>query len=209
MLRTWRKQGSVARLSGSLLPRYLGLYTLNVGANCMRAVRVVVMLNILGGSQPIHRRFDLKGSTCGRAASDKELKKSWPVLKDLDFINTEKRLSMNETNRRRLLATLHADAQFLSKHGLMDYSLLVGIHDKDDTGDEKLEPYNMTILQDHARLCYIGMVDVLTRYSWRKGVETFMTSTLLGGREVSCQAPSYYAERFLSFLECHVFVASE
>merc|ERR1712039_514024 len=85
--------------------------------------------NVFAGSQNIHRRYDLKGSTHGRKASAKERRKSAPVLKDLDWVAEETAMIIGEGARKLLLDSLAEDARFLCSQGLIDYSLLVGIHD--------------------------------------------------------------------------------
>ncbi len=52
-----------------MLPQYLGLYRLTVDGN---ETYVIVMRNILGRKYAVHKKYDLKGSTVQRAASDKE-----------------------------------------------------------------------------------------------------------------------------------------
>lgn len=56
-----------------------------------------------------HRKFDLKGSTVDREASDKELDKNLPTFKDNDFINQGIRLLVGEQSKTRLMDTLSAD----------------------------------------------------------------------------------------------------
>ncbi|VDP42736.1 unnamed protein product [Schistosoma margrebowiei] len=67
----------------TLLPKYYGLYCYQSGH---KNIRFVVMNNLLPSSVRIHEKYDLKGSTYGRQASDAERAKSSPTLKDLDFV---------------------------------------------------------------------------------------------------------------------------
>lgn len=55
------------------------------------------------------RKFDLKGSTVDREASDKELEKHLPTLKDNDFIKQRVRLCIGEAAKEKLFETLNAD----------------------------------------------------------------------------------------------------
>lgn len=50
-------------------------------------IRIVVMNNLLPSSLHYHWKFDLKGSTYKRRASQIELKKKSPTFKDIDFMN--------------------------------------------------------------------------------------------------------------------------
>eukprot|EP00241_Pyramimonas_parkeae_P000099 CAMPEP_0114241896 /NCGR_PEP_ID=MMETSP0058-20121206/9877_1 /TAXON_ID=36894 /ORGANISM="Pyramimonas parkeae, CCMP726" /LENGTH=1218 /DNA_ID=CAMNT_0001354453 /DNA_START=137 /DNA_END=3793 /DNA_ORIENTATION=+ len=112
----------------TMLTRLYGLHrvdSMNGGA----PVRVVVMGNLLCSSAPIHRRFDLKGSTQGRFTRKTldELKPT-SVLKDLDldtvFELPDKWYDIYDEQ-------LRADCKLLEEVGVIDYSLLVGVHFRD------------------------------------------------------------------------------
>merc|ERR1719387_597786 len=85
------------------------------------------MSNVFAGAQVIDRRYDLKGSTHGRKASAKELKKSAPILKDIDWLEREKPMVIGTEERNLLATALQEDTRFLRSQGLIDYSLLMGI----------------------------------------------------------------------------------
>lgn len=57
----------------------------------------------------LHRKFDLKGSTVDREASDKELEKNLPTLKDNDFIKQKIRICIGEAAKEKLFEMLNAD----------------------------------------------------------------------------------------------------
>ena len=67
----------------SLLPKFYGLYLIKTSNH--KNIRLMVMNNLIPTSVPIHLKYDLKGSTLGRNASERELQKSCPVLKDNDW----------------------------------------------------------------------------------------------------------------------------
>jgi len=53
------------------------------------------------------------------------------VSKDLDLIQSDMKLQLGPRSKRFVLDALQRDVGFLSRHGLMDYSLLIaveGIH---------------------------------------------------------------------------------
>lgn len=196
---------SVRGLSGSLLPRFLGLYAFFVGA---KFVRVVVMTNVFAGACEIHTKYDLKGSTYGRRASQKERKKRSPVFKDLDWMERESPLQLATPECDMILEALTMDVDFLASQGLIDYSLLVGVHEHRDIGWGSIpyEAMNVVTVRDDTRYCYLGIVDVLTHHSKRKMMETYFTGRLLR-RDISCQPPSFYARRFLNFVQNKVLEA--
>eukprot|EP00929_Paragymnodinium_shiwhaense_P047415 TRINITY_DN24054_c0_g1_i1.p1 TRINITY_DN24054_c0_g1~~TRINITY_DN24054_c0_g1_i1.p1 ORF type:complete len:571 (-),score=124.24 TRINITY_DN24054_c0_g1_i1:35-1747(-) len=193
----------------TLLPRFLGLYSLRAGSD-KRLVRVLVMVNVFAGVQTIDRRYDVKGSTVGRKASKKERVKSAPVYKDLDWCKDEGALLVSEAIRHQLRETLQNDLDFLARKGLMDYSLLVGVHDRNEAsrkdGNSGVERMPVITLTDPTRYCYIGIIDVLTPYYTRKRAETFFKGQLMCGRNISCQPPKHYARRMLDFIDNQVFV---
>ena len=64
-----RRQYVVTHEGKTFLPHFLGLYRLTVnGAESYW----IVMRNVLSTSVHVHKKFDLKGSTVDRSASDKE-----------------------------------------------------------------------------------------------------------------------------------------
>lgn len=75
----------------------------------------------------IYRKYDLKGSTVDREASEKERTKPNPTFKDNDFVKDNVKLYVKPEDKQRIMEMLEADSTFLSKENLMDYSLCLGI----------------------------------------------------------------------------------
>jgi hypothetical protein len=201
-------QTSLQGFVDTLLPRYLGLYRFQVKAgNDERPIRVVVMTNVFAGAESIDRRYDLKGSTHGRNASMKELSKKSPVYKDLDWQAKEQPLQLDPSSQRMIHNVLEQDSSFLARHSLIDYSLLVGLHDQSEASASKRRHEGMlvTTVEDSRRLAYIGVVDILTPYAAKKRAETFFLGQIFCGRDISCQPPPLYARRFLQYMKESVF----
>ncbi|OON20492.1 hypothetical protein X801_03628 [Opisthorchis viverrini] len=57
--------------------------------------------------------------------------KPLPTLKDNDFLNEICKIYIGEEAKSKLLSRLESDVQFLQENNLMDYSLLIGIHEVD------------------------------------------------------------------------------
>ncbi|CAG0899210.1 unnamed protein product [Cyprideis torosa] len=110
----------------TLLPQYMGLYRLTVDGV---EHYMVVMRNVFSYNFRIHWKYDLKGSTVERMASDREKEKDLPTLKDNDFVNNGQKIYIGPEAKEKLMETLKADCAFLTKLNVMDYSLLLGIHD--------------------------------------------------------------------------------
>merc|ERR1712048_1558267 len=82
----------------------------------------------MGTDLEIHTIYDLKGSTKGRNATEKEKKQETPVLKDLDFMQNKEVLQIGSVKAKLFTQQLRKDTELLRKLKIMDYSLLVGIH---------------------------------------------------------------------------------
>ncbi|XP_033507323.1 phosphatidylinositol 4-phosphate 5-kinase type-1 gamma-like isoform X1 [Epinephelus lanceolatus] len=112
----------------TLLPKFFGLYCVQCGG---KNIRLIVMNNILPRSVRMHLKFDLKGSTYKRRASKKEREKSKPTFKDLDFLSDiPEGLTLDQDTYSALVKTLQRDCLVLESFKIMDYSLLLGIHNK-------------------------------------------------------------------------------
>ncbi|XP_056368465.1 phosphatidylinositol 4-phosphate 5-kinase type-1 gamma isoform X1 [Oenanthe melanoleuca] len=120
----------------TLLPKFYGLYCVQSGG---KNIRVVVMNNILPRVVKMHLKFDLKGSTYKRRASKKEKEKSSPTYKDLDFIqDMPEGLMLDADTFSALVKTLQRDCLVLESFKIMDYSLLLGVHNIDQYEREQL-----------------------------------------------------------------------
>jgi len=126
----------VERHGKTLLPQFLGLYRVTVDNS---DTYLLVMRNIFGGKYAIHKKYDLKGSTVQRQASEKEKTKELPTLKDNDFLEDNDKLMLPADAKEQLMALLKSDTDFLTKLKLMDYSLLVGIHDVEQGKKEETD----------------------------------------------------------------------
>ncbi|XP_047523756.1 phosphatidylinositol 4-phosphate 5-kinase type-1 alpha isoform X18 [Pieris napi] len=121
----------------TLLPKFFGLYCYQCNS---KNVRLVAMNNILPSSVKLHQKYDLKGSTYKRKASKSERVKNSPTYKDLDFMehHTEG-IFLEADTYTALIKTMQRDCRVLESFKIMDYSLLVGIHNLDEAQREKTE----------------------------------------------------------------------
>ena len=51
-------------------------------------------------------------------------------MKDLDFINANEKFKVGGEIKKKIIETITKDARFFAKCGIIDYSMLVGIHIK-------------------------------------------------------------------------------
>ncbi|XP_069687900.1 phosphatidylinositol 4-phosphate 5-kinase type-1 alpha-like isoform X11 [Periplaneta americana] len=121
----------------TLLPKFFGLYCYQCNS---KNVRLVAMNNLLPSSVKLHQKYDLKGSTYKRKASKSERQKSSPTYKDLDFIDHHPEgIGLEGDTYSALIKTIQRDCRVLESFKIMDYSLLVGIHNLDQAARDKAE----------------------------------------------------------------------
>ena len=111
----------------TLLSRFYGLHRVKLPRG--RKIHFVIMNNLFPPHRDIHETYDLKGSTVGREyPEDKARQNPRAVMKDLNWINKGRMLEFGPEKRTLLTEQLRRDAEFLKTINVMDYSLLVGIH---------------------------------------------------------------------------------
>ncbi|XP_055643929.1 phosphatidylinositol 4-phosphate 5-kinase type-1 beta isoform X11 [Toxorhynchites rutilus septentrionalis] len=121
----------------TLLPKFFGLYCYQCNS---KNVRLVAMNNLLPSYVKMHLKYDLKGSTYKRKANKAERAKSSPTYKDLDFIEHHPNgIFLEADTCNALIKTIQRDCRVLESFKIMDYSLLVGIHNLDLALKEKQE----------------------------------------------------------------------
>uniref|UniRef100_A0A2K5ZUG8 PIPK domain-containing protein n=1 Tax=Mandrillus leucophaeus TaxID=9568 RepID=A0A2K5ZUG8_MANLE len=134
----------------TLLPKFYGLYCVQAGG---KNIRIVVMNNLLPRSVKMHTKYDLKGSTYKRRASQKEREKPLPTFKDLDFLqDIPDGLFLDADMYNALCKTLQRDCLVLQSFKIMDYSLLLSIHNIDHAQQEPLSSDTLQVSVDTQRL---------------------------------------------------------
>ena len=114
----------------SLIVRFFGLHKVRL-AREQRYITVVVMENIFHTPDQfkMHERYDLKGSRIGRRSVKKtsKVRREYKgTLKDLDL--GDKKIHVGADSKAQLMGQLRRDVEFLVQCKIMDYSLLLGIH---------------------------------------------------------------------------------
>uniref|UniRef100_A0A665UHU6 Phosphatidylinositol 5-phosphate 4-kinase type-2 gamma n=1 Tax=Echeneis naucrates TaxID=173247 RepID=A0A665UHU6_ECHNA len=110
----------IVKCHGStLLPQFLGMYRVSVDSE---ETYLMVMRNMFSHRLVVHRKYDLK---VRRNYMGKEL----PTFKDVDFRNNMQKVYVTEEQKEKFMEKLNRDVEFLVKLKIMDYSLLLGIHD--------------------------------------------------------------------------------
>ncbi|XP_044265578.1 phosphatidylinositol 4-phosphate 5-kinase type-1 alpha isoform X13 [Tribolium madens] len=130
----------------TLLPKFFGLYCYQCNS---KNVRLAIMNNLLPSSVVMHQKYDLKGSTYKRKASKAESQKRSPTYKDLDFMEHHPEgILMEADTYNALIKTIHRDCRVLESFKIMDYSLLLTIHNLDQAQREKQEQRSRNNLEE-------------------------------------------------------------
>ncbi|XP_029167026.1 phosphatidylinositol 4-phosphate 5-kinase type-1 alpha-like isoform X9 [Nylanderia fulva] len=130
----------------TLLPKFFGLYCYRCNS---KNVRLIAMNNLLPSFVKLHQKYDLKGSTYKRKASKGERSKSSPTYKDLDFIEHHPEgIFLEADTYGALVKTIQRDCRVLESFKIMDYSLLVGIHNLDQAAKEKAQEQRLSASAD-------------------------------------------------------------
>jgi len=245
----------------TLLPKFFGMFTYQCN---QKNIRLTVMNNLLPSSVKMHLKFDLKGSTYKRKASKHERSKKSPTYKDLDFDNMlPEGVLLEPETYNALINTMRRDCRVLESFKIMDYSLLVGIHNLDLAAKERAEGIASPVpvssnsntngnssgswfgrastrqrLVHHSTamesiqatsdpvdiptelppggiparnhkgerlLVFLGIIDILQSYRFRKKLEHTFKAMIHDGDTVSVHRPGFYAERFMNFMSGRVF----
>ena len=161
----------------SLLCRIYGIFEIHV--NQMKH-HFILMENLFCGLNNMKslRIYDLKGSETNRYINkDKNVQK---VLLDTNFKidqNSEP-FPLNENDYKFCEESFINDSKFLSKHNLIDYSLLLIIN-----------PLNYSIR--------LGIIDYLRLYTWDKHLEHVGKIVMNKGAIPTIVNPNDYKNRFL------------
>ncbi|KAK9743361.1 hypothetical protein RND81_03G234200 [Saponaria officinalis] len=124
----------VYRYENTLVTRFYGVHCVKPAGG--PKTRFIVMGNLFCSEYRIHRRFDLKGSRHGRTTEKTEGEiDETTTLKDLD-LDFVFRLQRNWY--QELIKQIERDCEFLEAEKIMDYSLLVGIHFRNDNTVDKM-----------------------------------------------------------------------
>eukprot|EP01062_Namystynia_karyoxenos_P044856 TRINITY_DN3311_c0_g1_i1.p1 TRINITY_DN3311_c0_g1~~TRINITY_DN3311_c0_g1_i1.p1 ORF type:complete len:742 (+),score=236.24 TRINITY_DN3311_c0_g1_i1:180-2405(+) len=116
------------------LAKVLGLYSIRT-AKASAEKYFVTMATVFETEREITERYDLKGSTSGRTVGEQNRGTPGTVYKDLDFLAGDtgtgwsgpQKLRLRPGDAEALRRQLAADVGLLRRHGVVDYSLLVGV----------------------------------------------------------------------------------
>jgi 1-phosphatidylinositol-4-phosphate 5-kinase len=130
----------------TLLSQFYGLHRVKIPYG--RKIHFVVMNNLFPPHRDIHRTFDLKGSTIGRDFREEDLEKNpRATLKDLNWLRRDLHLELGPTKKNAFIEQMRKDVKLMQKLHIMDYSMLIGIHDLERGNEENLREKTLKVFQ--------------------------------------------------------------
>lgn len=182
----------------SLIPKFFGFHNIKFASKTKNLKKnFIVMENLFCSGLEIHMRFDLKGSSVGRTTDPAE---DFSVArKDMDFNRSGLKIKLSTSMRDKVLNQIGKDCKFFQNLGIIDYSLLVGIHNLRGTRVHMAGLSHAYLSSDHECIYFIGIIDVLTQYNMKKKLENVFKLPIYGN-DISCIPPKPYAERFMSYM---------
>jgi len=199
--------------SKSKIARILGMFKFEF-FDSSRSIQISLM-EIIDPIPPIAilRKYDLKGSRMGRKVltSRKTLEislnldgsRTQEILKDNDFEELEKKITLPAIQRRELINFIKTDIFFLTKQGMIDYSLILTVARADlvpITSDQN----SSRIYRWKDKVYYIGIIDYLQRYTLSKWLEKHYKMMTRCNSKMSSQPPGFYGKRFIKQIEKYV-----
>lgn len=133
----------------TLISQFYGLHRVKIPYG--RKIHFVVMNNLFPPHRDIHQTFDLKGSTIGRDYKEEDLERNpRATLKDLNWLRRNLHIELGHEKKHVFIQQMERDVALLQRLKIMDYSLLVGIHDLNRGNEEKLRDKTLQVFQPGA-----------------------------------------------------------
>jgi 1-phosphatidylinositol-4-phosphate 5-kinase len=146
----------------TLISQFYGLHRVKIPYG--RKIHFVVMNNLFPPHRDIHQMFDLKGSTIGRDFREEELAKNpRATLKDLNWLRRGLHLELGPGKREAFIEQMKRDVSLLQRLHIMDYSMLVGIHDLEKGNEENVRENMLKVFQPGGERTDGDLTSMLTR----------------------------------------------
>ncbi|KAI9651497.1 MAG: Phosphatidylinositol-4-phosphate 5-kinase [Alyxoria varia] len=130
----------------TLLSQFYGLHRVKMPYG--RKIHFVVMNNLFPPHRDIHKTFDLKGSFLGREYPEEKLADNpQATLKDLNWEKRNMQLKFGPKKEQAFIDQMERDVALLKHLNIMDYSMLIGIHDVEKGNEENLRDKTLQIFQ--------------------------------------------------------------
>ncbi|KAL1729012.1 hypothetical protein EV714DRAFT_274120 [Schizophyllum commune] len=172
----------------TVLAKLAGFYTVEIRnletGNVQAKADLLVMENLFY-QHKVEKAFDLKGIQ-GRKVKAAQSQQTAKTLFDGEWIEGQQRtLTLLRPHSKAVLReAIRADAEFLAKSNIMDYSLLLGI-------------------DNEKKQIACGLVDTIGSYTFAKTLEYKAKQGLHSGtgKEITVMPPNEYQDRFVTAME--------
>jgi 1-phosphatidylinositol-4-phosphate 5-kinase len=130
----------------TLISQFYGLHRVKIPYG--RKIHFVVMNNLFPPHRDIHQMFDLKGSTIGREYKEERLAENpRATLKDLNWLRRNLHLEFSAQMKELFVEQMRRDVALLQRLHIMDYSLLVGVHNIGKGNKENVREKTLRVYQ--------------------------------------------------------------
>uniref|UniRef100_A0A060SWW2 1-phosphatidylinositol-4-phosphate 5-kinase n=1 Tax=Blastobotrys adeninivorans TaxID=409370 RepID=A0A060SWW2_BLAAD len=191
----------VKKYPNTLISQFYGLHRVKLPFG--RKIHFIVMNNLFPAHRDIHRTYDLKGSTLGRTLAeepDGTLRKS-AVYKDMNWLRHSERIRLGPLKREQFLKQLEIDVALLKRLNIMDYSLLIGIHDLNIGNSERIRDNTLSVFDPEPNISK-GKVAEL-----RRALNSANPTALLSG--LDAYAEEYRKRDFAFYADSGGFRATD
>ena len=152
----------VEQYPNTLISQFYGLHRVKIPYG--RKIHFVIMNNLFPPHRDIHQTFDLKGSTIGREYKEELLAHNpRATLKDLNWLRKGYHFEFGPKKKNLFVEQMKKDVALLQKLKIMDYSLLVGIHDLSKGNEENLRDRTLQVFQPGGDGTVDPQINMLTR----------------------------------------------
>eukprot|EP00941_MAST-03F_sp_MAST-3F-sp1_P002797 g2797.t1 len=165
-------------------------------------------------SNEIMRVFEMTADISNVRHSACPIMRMHEPVRDLLDNDLLSRMILEPKVQQNLIARILKDTSFLCEHGIMDYSLLLGVeyHRTENVLAPKKQLNSFTSLPSrymHAKTYHIGIIDLLRTFGGGKVFENFNKRYLLcRGERISASRPRLYKSFFDDFIENEVFIGN-
>ncbi|PNS16143.1 hypothetical protein CAC42_4544 [Sphaceloma murrayae] len=155
----------------TLLSQFYGLHRVKTAKG--DKFHFVIMNNLFPPHKDIHRTYDLKGSLVGREYDESNLEKNpQATLKDLNWMKRNMHLEFGPAKGDKLKTQMERDVRFLQRLRIMDYSLLVGIHDLTRGNADNIRNKTLKVFQPGGERILSGATNITNLTSLSEAATT-------------------------------------
>ena len=154
----------------SLLPRFYGAYSITI-QKCEKHFVVMESVFRHAPDMKVHQCYDLKGSWVDRRSGIAAMQSGIGTLKDMDLIQP---LKIARSDAEAVLEELRHDSELLRSANLMDYSLLLGVHNQrvhTETLDVRRSAEAVVSNAIDVPEYYMGVIDIFQAWNLQKRLE--------------------------------------